>query len=88
MRPRSVRSVLPLVPAVVLAFSIVVLGGLELLQSYTEAARRGEEIARNLAHVLAEQTDRTFQAVDFTLIGIRDALTAAPDGSVALTLAV
>ncbi|MBD2750919.1 hypothetical protein IC232_30225 [Microvirga sp. BT688] len=81
MRPRSVRSALPLVPAVVLALGIVLLGGLELLQSYTDAARRGEEDARNLAHVLAEQTDRTFQAVDFTLMAIGDALTAAPDVS-------
>jgi len=64
---------------VVLALSIVLLGALELLQSYKEAARRGEEIARNLVHVLAEQTDRTFQAVDFTLLGIRDALGASSD---------
>jgi signal transduction histidine kinase len=55
------------------------LGALELVQSYNGAARRGEEDARNLAHVLAEQTERTFQAVDFTLLAIRDALTAVPD---------
>lgn len=79
MRPRSVRSALPLAPAVVLALGILLLGGLELLQSYNEAARRGEDVARNLVHVLAEQTERTFQAVDFTLLGIRDALAAAPD---------
>lgn len=77
MRPRSARFPLPLAPAVLLAFGIVLLGALELLQSYNEAARRGEEGARNLVHVLAEQTERTFQAIDFTLLGIRDALTAA-----------
>ena len=32
-----------------------------------------------LVHVLAEQTERTSQAVDFTLMGIRDALTTTPD---------
>jgi signal transduction histidine kinase len=76
-----VRSALPLVPAVVLVLGIVLLGALDLMQSYNEAARRGEENAQNLAHVLAEQTERTFQAVDFTLLGIRDALTAIPDRS-------
>lgn len=77
MRPRSARFAFSLAPAVLLAFGIVLLGALELLQSYNEAARRGEENARNLVHVLAEQTERTFQAIDFTLLGIRDALTAA-----------
>ncbi|WP_262268421.1 hybrid sensor histidine kinase/response regulator [Microvirga yunnanensis] len=78
MRPRPTRFALPLAPAVVLALGILLLGTLELLQSYKEAAVRGEEDARNLADVLAEQTERTFQAVDFTLVGIRDALAAAP----------
>lgn len=77
MRPRSARLALPLAPALVLALGILLLGALELLQSYGAAARRGEEDARNLAAVLAEQTERTFQAVDFTLLGIRDALMAA-----------
>jgi signal transduction histidine kinase len=79
MRPRSLRLAPPLAPALVLALGILLLGALELLQGYREAARRGEEDARNLAAVLAEQTERTFQAVDFTLLGIRDALMAAPD---------
>ncbi|MBB3020948.1 signal transduction histidine kinase [Microvirga lupini] len=78
MRSRSVRLAIPLAPAALLALGILLLAGLELRQTYGEAARRGEEDARNLAHVLAEQTDRTFQAVDFTLLGIRDALKAAP----------
>jgi signal transduction histidine kinase len=72
------RLALPLAPAVVLALGILLLGALELLQSYKEAARRGEQDAHNLAAALAEQTERTFQAVDFTLLGIRDALMAAP----------
>lgn len=78
MRSGSVRSAIPLAPAVLLALGILLLGGLELRQTYDDAARRGEENARNLADVLAEQTERTFQAVDFTLLGIRDALAAAP----------
>ncbi|WP_047192158.1 hybrid sensor histidine kinase/response regulator [Microvirga vignae] len=79
MGPRSARFALSLAPAVILALGIVLLGALELLQSYNEAARRGEEGARNLVHVLAEQTERTFQAVDFTLLGIRDAQTTIAD---------
>lgn len=78
MVPRSVRFPFTLAPAVVLALAILLLGTLELLQGYREAARRGEQDAHNLAAVLAEQTERTFQAVDFTLLGIRDALMAAP----------
>ncbi|QRM29105.1 hybrid sensor histidine kinase/response regulator [Microvirga sp. VF16] len=79
MRPRSARFGFSLAPAVVLALGIVLLGALELMQSYNERVGRGEENARNLVHVLAEQTERTFQAVDFTLLGLREALTAAPD---------
>jgi len=79
MRPRSTRWAFPLAPAVILALGIVLLSALELLQSYNEAATRGEKDAQNLVHLLAEQTERTFQAVDFTLLGIRDSLTAAPD---------
>lgn len=79
MRLRSGRFALSLVPAIALAFGIVLLGALELVQSYNEAARRGEEDAQNLVHLLTEQTERTFQAVDFTLLGIRDALNAASD---------
>lgn len=78
MRSRRVRSAIPLAPAALLAIGILLVVALELRQTYGEAARRGEEDARNLVHVLAEQTERTFQAVDLTLLGIRDALNAAP----------
>jgi hypothetical protein len=69
---------MPLAPAALLVIGILLLVALELRQTYSEAARRGEEDARNLVHVLAEQTERTFQAVDLTLLGVRDALAAAP----------
>lgn len=79
MRPRPKELGLLLGLAMILGLGIILLGALELRQSYNEAARRGEEEARNLVHVLAEQSERTFQAVDFTLLGLRDALAAVPD---------
>ena len=77
----SLRFGLSLAPAVALALGIAFLGSLELVQSYHEAGTLGEEMAQNLVHVLAEQTERTFQAVHFTLIGMRDALTMHQDTS-------
>jgi signal transduction histidine kinase len=38
----------------------------------------GERQVAGLVGLLAEQTERTIQAIDFTLIGIRDALQVAP----------
>lgn len=81
MASRSLRFGLSLAPALALALGIIFLGSLELVQSYREAGILGEETAQNLVHVLAEQTERTFQAVDFTLIGMRDALTMHRDTS-------
>jgi signal transduction histidine kinase len=78
MRRRSSRFVLCLAPAT-LALGIILLAAVELWRSHDDARRNGEEAAGNLVHILAEQTERTFQAVDFTLLGIRDALTIAPD---------
>ncbi|RDI60782.1 hybrid sensor histidine kinase/response regulator [Microvirga subterranea] len=81
MTSRSLRFGLSLAPALALALGIVFLGSLELVRSYHEAGALGEEAAQNLVHVLAEQTERTFQAVDFTLIGMRDALSMHQDTS-------
>jgi signal transduction histidine kinase len=75
MRSRS-RFVLSFLPAVVLGAGIVLLGAAELWHSHEQARRRGEETARTLVRVLAEQTERTLQAIDFTLSGIGDAVAA------------
>jgi signal transduction histidine kinase len=79
MANRSRRFFLALAPALVLAIGILLLGTMDLWQSHRAARMRGEENARNLVHVLAEQTERTFQAVDLTLQGIGAVLTAHPD---------
>jgi two-component system, NtrC family, sensor kinase len=67
--------ILPSMLAVVLAF----LAGVELWRSYHLALREGEREAENLIHLLAEQMERTVQAIDLTLVGMRDALAVAPD---------
>ncbi|WP_262027395.1 hybrid sensor histidine kinase/response regulator [Microvirga sp. Mcv34] len=79
MRLKPSRFITSLAPALVLVAGIVILSALALWRGYQDTTRRGEEIAGNLVHVLAEQSQRTFQAIDFTLEGIRDTLEAKPD---------
>jgi hypothetical protein len=62
-----------------LALVLALIAGLELWHGYHQALRAGEREAENLVHVLAEQTERTIQAVDFTLISMRDALAVVPN---------
>ncbi len=59
----------------------LVIGGLatiELWRSYHQATGAAERAVLGLAGLLAEQTERTIQAIDLTLIGMRDALRVAP----------
>lgn len=63
-----------LAPALALAIGIVLLAATDLWQSYSDAGARGEETVRNLALVLAEQTERSFQSVDLMLQGVTDTL--------------
>lgn len=79
MATRSRRFLLALAPALALAIGILLLGALDLWQSFEAAQLRGEETAQNLVHVLAEQTERTFQAIDLTLEGVSAVLAAHPD---------
>lgn len=51
---------------------------LELRHTRHQAVAQAERTAATLAHVIAEQTARTVQAVDLTLIALRDAVTVAP----------
>jgi len=62
-----------------LAVGLALLAGVELWRSYHQALREGEREAENLIHLLAEQMERTVQAIDLTLIGMRDALAVAPE---------
>jgi two-component system, NtrC family, sensor kinase len=79
MVTRSRRFFLSVAPALALAIGILLLGAMDLWQSHRAARMRGEENARNLVHLLAEQTERTFQAIDLTLQGVGAVLTAHPD---------
>jgi signal transduction histidine kinase len=64
---------------VALAVGIGALAALELWHSYKQATNAAERTIMVLARLLAEQTERTIQAVDFTLIGMRDSLQEAPN---------
>lgn len=79
MRFRSPGVLNPLAPALVLVAGIMLMSAFTLWRGYQDATRRGEEMARNLVHVLAEQSQRTLQAVDFALLGVREGLTDRPD---------
>ena len=61
-----------------LALVIGLLAGGEIWRSYRQATSAAERSAAALVHLLAEQTERTIQAIDLTLIGMRDALLVAP----------
>ena len=62
-----------------LLLCVVGLAALELWHTRRQAVAQAERTSATLAHVIAEQTARTVQAVDLTLVGLRDALAAAPD---------
>jgi signal transduction histidine kinase len=52
---------------------------LEVWHSFGQATRNAERSATSLVRLLAEESERTIQAIDFTLIGMRDALLVAPN---------
>ena len=52
----------------------------EIWRSYGQATGTAERSVAGLARLVAEQTERTIQAIDLTLIGIGDALQVAPGG--------
>src|SRR5918992_4284615 len=64
------------------AAALIVLGvsgaALWLWQERARALEEGDRSARTLAHVLEEQTSRTVQAVDLTLMGIVEVLGLSP----------
>jgi signal transduction histidine kinase len=62
-----------------LAVLIGLLAAAETWRSYQQATTAGERQVAGIVGLLAEQTERTIQAIDFTLIGIRDALRVAPN---------
>src|SRR5262245_23949052 len=64
---------------VALALVLGLLAGAEIWRSYGQAMIAAERSAVSQVRLLAEQTEQTIQAIDFTLIGMRDALRVAPN---------
>src|SRR5262245_56797130 len=62
-----------------LGLGISALAALELWRSFSQATSAAEQSVTGLVSLLAEQTERTVQAIDLTLIGMRDALQVAPN---------
>lgn len=65
-------------PLVGLALAVGLPAAAEVWRSYAEATAAAERSAASMVRLIAEQTERTVQAIDLTLIGIRDVLTLAP----------
>jgi signal transduction histidine kinase len=61
-----------------LALLIGLLAGAELWRSHRATTDAAERSVAGFTRLLAEQTERTIQAIDFTLIAMRDTLLAAP----------
>jgi signal transduction histidine kinase len=63
---------------VTLALLLGLLAGTEMWRSYRETTDAAKQSMIGFVQLLAEQTERTIQAVDLSLIGMRDALQLAP----------
>ena len=64
---------------VAFALFIGLLGAGEIWRSHQHATSNAERSIAGLVGLLAEQKERTIQAIDFTLIGMRDLLQLAPN---------
>lgn len=78
LRHSSLRRLAPSIPAIMLALAVCGLVALELWRSYREARDLAERNVQNLVHVLSEQTARTFQSVDLSLLSIASDLADHP----------
>ena len=67
-----------LIVAMLIIAMIVTVVGLRVWHDRTRTLDEGRRETRNLAQVLEEQTARTIQAVDFTLVGISDLMRLSP----------
>src|SRR5262245_62048676 len=76
---RASRLLQDAVRAATLAVAIGVLAAAEIGRGYGQATTAAERSVSGLVRLVAEQTERTIQGIDLTLIGIRDALKVAPD---------
>lgn len=64
--------------ALIVAALAFVVTGVAVYGERVRTLEEGRTVAARLVHVLEEQTARTFQGVDLTLIGVADSIAAAP----------
>ena len=75
---RVTQSIYVFSQAGLLAVAIGSLAAIEVWHSYRQATSAAEQWAQGLVRLMAEQTERTVQAVDLTLVSMRDALLVVP----------
>jgi two-component system NtrC family sensor kinase len=75
---RALRSTRHVAQLLALAFLLGLLAAAEMWRSYRQVTSGAERSAEGFARLLAEQTEGTIQAIDLTLIGMRDVLLVAP----------
>jgi two-component system NtrC family sensor kinase len=68
----------PVARLLVLALVIGLLAVAEVWRSYQQATSTAERHAAGVTHLLAEQAERSIQAIDLALIGLSDTLTLPP----------
>ncbi len=78
LKGRTTRPIHRIAGLVGLALVMSLLAGGEIWRSHRQATMSAERSVVGLVRLLAEQTERTVQAIDFGLIGMRDALLVAP----------
>jgi two-component system, NtrC family, sensor kinase len=79
LQRRATRSISLLGRLLILALAIGLIAVAEVWHRYDHAQTTAERIAEGLARLLAEQAERSIQAIDLTLLGLIDALRVAPN---------
>jgi signal transduction histidine kinase len=78
LQRRATRSISLLGRLLILALAIGLIAIAEVWYRHDQAETAAERIAEGLARLLAEQAERSIQAIDLTLQGLIDALRVAP----------
>ncbi len=75
---KAMRSLRPVAQILVFGIVLGLLAAAEMWRSYKQATTAAERFAEGFTRLLAVQIEGAVQAIDLTLIGMRDALQVAP----------